>query len=164
MNLPVIIFEGLILCFLLWLICRIGIRNGAADMVHLYEKDVQKRAVELGLTTKEKIKKSAVLYKIIGLVLNFGYTVAAVYFVNGARGFAQGFLQSLIIIMTMGVFDRIIIDLLWVGHTKAWIIPGTEDLRPYIPLKTHAFKWTVTLVVFPVWAAVIAWVMSVILK
>ena len=25
-------------------------------------------------------------------------------------------------------------SLCWVGHTKAWIIPGTEDLRPYIPV------------------------------
>lgn len=112
MNLPVVILEGLILCFILWLICRIGIRNGAVAMVHLYEKNVQKRAVELGLTTKEKIKRGAILFKIIGLVLYFVYIIAVVYFVNGARGFVQGFLQSLIIIMIMGVFDRIIIDLL----------------------------------------------------
>ena len=23
----------------------------------------------------------------------------------------------------------------WVGHTDAWIIPGTEDLKPYITAK-----------------------------
>ena len=32
----------------------------------------------------------------------------------------------------MNVIDRFLVDDWWVGHTKAWIIPGTEDLRPYI--------------------------------
>ena len=31
--------------------------------------------------------------------------------------------------------DRLLIDEYWVGHTHAWIIPGTEDLRPYITAK-----------------------------
>ncbi|MCM1055011.1 MAG: hypothetical protein NC394_05730 [Bacteroides sp.] len=164
MNLPVVILEGLILCFLLWLMCFIGIRNGAVGMVHFYEKDVQKRVVELGLTTEEKIKRRSILFKMIGLVLYFGYIIAAVYFVNGARGFVQGFLQSLIIIMIMGVFDKLVIETLWVDHGKAWVIPGTENMRPYIPLKTHIKKWLVTLVVYPVSVALIAWIMSLILK
>ena len=54
------------------------------------------------------------------------------YDINGARGFWNGFWQMLVILMISGLFDRIFIDWWWVGHTKAWIIPGTEDLRPYI--------------------------------
>ncbi|MCM1334779.1 MAG: hypothetical protein NC084_06620 [Bacteroides sp.] len=164
MNVPVVIAEGLILCLLLWLMCRIGIRNGAVGMVHFYEKDVQKRAVELGLTTEERIKRRSAVFSTVGLILYFGYIMIAVYWINGARGFIQGFLQSLIIIMIMGVFDKFVIETLWVGHAKAWIIPGTEDLRPYIPLKTHIKKWIVTLIVYPISVAVIAWIMSLILK
>ncbi|MCM1489092.1 MAG: hypothetical protein NC203_12080 [Firmicutes bacterium] len=164
MNLPIVILEGLILCFLLWLMCRIGIRNGAVGMAHFYEKDVQKRAVELGLTTEKKIKRRSVIFTTVGLVLYYGYIIAAVYLVNGARGFAQGFLQSLIIIMIMGVFDKLVIEMFWVSHGKSWIIPGTEDLRPYIPPKTQIKKWLATLIVYPVSVALIAWIMSLILK
>lgn len=29
----------------------------------------------------------------------------------------------------------------WVGHTKAWVIPGTEDLMPYISKSDKQKKW-----------------------
>jgi len=52
-----IFVESSALCFILLLICVIGIANGPVGSVYLYEKDVQERVVKLGLTTKEKIKK-----------------------------------------------------------------------------------------------------------
>ena len=51
-----LILEGLGLGFLLYLICAIGIRNGAVGMVPLYDKAVQERVVALGLTTAEEIR------------------------------------------------------------------------------------------------------------
>ena len=33
------------------------------------------------------------------------------------------------------------IDGYWVGHTKAWVIPGTEDLMPYISKADKQKKW-----------------------
>ena len=57
----------------------------------------------------------------------------------------------------MGVFDRICIDGIWVGYTKAWIIPGTEDLMPYIPVKGHVKKWLVTLIFYPAVGALVCW-------
>ena len=63
-----------------------------------------------------------------------------------------------------GLFDRLFIDWYWVGKTKAWIIPGTEDLMPYIYGKTLIGKWAFTLVGYPFIAAVLAMIMSFILK
>ena len=60
----------------------------------------------------------------------------------------------------MGLFDRLFIDWFWVEHTKAWIIPGTEDLMPYIPVKTKIGKWLGTVIGFPMMAALIAGVAS----
>ena len=51
----------------------------------------------------------------------------------------------------------------WVEHTKAWAIPGTEDLRPYIPRKTKTVKWLITIVGNPIIAAVLAGIMMVVL-
>ena len=42
----------------------------------------------------------------------------------------EGILGAILLIM--GLFDRLYIDWHWVGRTKAWIIPGTEDLMPCI--------------------------------
>lgn len=43
----------------------------------------------------------------------------------------EGILGAILLIV--GVFDRLYIDWYWVGRTKAWIIPGTEDLMPCMP-------------------------------
>ena len=93
----ILIIEGIVMCFVLLIICVIGIANGP-----------------------------------VGLV----------------------------ILMISGLFDRIFIDWWWVGRTKAWIIPGTEDLMPYIYGKTLIKKWLGTLVGFPILAAILASVMQ----
>ena len=61
----VVIFEGIVMSFLLLMYCVVGIKDGAVGLVCLYEKDVQDRVVELGLITKEKIKKQFLISSII---------------------------------------------------------------------------------------------------
>lgn len=48
-------------------------------------------------------------------------------------------------------------------HTKAWDIPNTEELKPYIPKKMKIFKWLGTIVGFAIIALIIALVMSYII-
>ena len=49
------------------------------------------------------------------------------------------------VFMIGNLFDRLFIDEFWVGHTKAWFIPGTEDLMPYIPIKVKIKNGLVTI-------------------
>ncbi len=144
------------MCFLLLLICVIGIANGPVGLVVLYEKDVQERVIALGLTTKEKIRRSFALSCIAMFVPMLVLVPIMVYGINGAVGFLNGFWQMTAIVLIQGLFDRLFIDWYWVGHTKAWDIPGTEDLKPYIPRKVMLGKWLGTLVLFPLLMAGIA--------
>lgn len=64
-----------------------------------------------------------------------------VYAVNGAQTFWGGFWQCFVILSVMNLIDRLGIDGYWVGHTKAWVIPGTEDLMPYISKADKQKKW-----------------------
>lgn len=158
------IFEGVGLGVPLILYCLIGIKDGAVGMVHLYDKTVRQRCIELGLTTEEKIKKRAIVMKMIGILMYVTYVLVFVYAVNSARGFLQGFLQLLIVLSVCNLIDRFLIDELWVGHTKAWIIPGTEDLMPYIKTKDKIVKWLFGTVGIAVISAVLAGIMALILK
>ena len=63
-----------------------------------------------------------------------------------------------------GLFDRLFIDYRWVGKSKAWVIKGTEDLQPYIYGKTLIGKWLMTLVGYPIIAAILAGIMALILR
>ncbi len=151
-----IIMEGLIMCFWLLLFCVVGIANGPVGLVVMYEQNVQDRVVELGLTTRDRIRKSF-LVSCIALYLPMVLVVPAfVYGINGATGFWEGFWQMTAILLIQGLFDRFFIDWYWVGKTRAWEIPGTEDLKPYIPTKIKIGKWAATLVTNPLMAAILA--------
>ncbi len=156
-----ILIEGLVMCFLLLIVCVVGIANGPVGLVVLYEQDVQDRVVELGLTTKKKIRKSFILSSITIFLPVFTLVPFMVYYINGAEGFLEGFWQMTAILLIQGLFDRFFIDWYWVGKTKAWVISDTEDLMPYIPTKVKIRKWIGTLVMFPTIAALMAWVISI---
>ena len=155
-----LILEGILMCFILLLVCIIGIANGPVGMVTLYEDDVRQRVVELGLTTKENIKKATILSGIALFAPTLILVPLMVYGYNGAESFREGFWQMTAIYLIMDLFDRIFIGWYWVGKTKAWFIPGTEDLMPYIPKKVLIRKWAGSLVGFPMIAAMIAGVMT----
>lgn len=160
----IVIIESIVGCFIVLIACVVGISNGAVGLVWLYEKEVQDRVVELGLTTEKRIKRNELLFKVFGIIPFFIFVILSVYGINGTRGFWEGFWQICFIIMVEGIFDRLFIDWYWVGKTKAWIIPKTEDLMPYIYGKTLIAKWIFTLVGYPVIAAAISGIMMLFIK
>lgn len=155
-----IIIEGIVLCFILLIFCVIGISNGPEKFTVFYEKDVQDRAIELGYTTREQIKKQTIISVIVLYLPCFTLVPLMVCSVNGAKEFGEIFIQSLSILYIMGLFDRFFIDWYWVEHTKAWNIPNTEDLKPYISKKIKIGKWIGTIVGFAIISLIIATVMS----
>ena len=164
MTLGLILIEGLVVCFIVLLCCVIGIANGPDGMAFFYEKEVQEKVVTSGLITKEALDRNLKRFKFIGMVIMFAFILLAVYGLNGARGFLEGFWQILAVLMIEGIFDRIFIDWYWVCWTKAWIIHGTEDMQPYISRKVFVKKWVMTLIGFPAISALLSGVMCLFLK
>ena len=158
------IFEGLILSFILLLICVNSIKNGPVGGVHYYEQDVKDRVVELGLITHGEIKRNAAKSGSVFMFFMLILSPLTVFLINGAKGFGEGFLQLVVIYMICGAFDRIFIDWYWVGHTKAWIIPGTEDLRLYITAEDKKKKWIMGTAGMALLAAILSGIMALILK
>ena len=50
---------------------------------------------------------------------------------NGVRTFRDGYFQALLFLEVMNWYDGIVIDWLWVGYSRFWVIPGTEDI-PFV--------------------------------
>lgn len=161
----ILIIEGMAMCLIILMVCVIGIAfDGPVGLVTFYEKDVQERVVELGLITNEKIRKNATKAA-VGVFIPMVFLIPyIVYGINGAVGFKEGLVQLLVIGLIYGLFDRLFIDWFWVCRTKAWNIPGTEDLKPYIPKSTLIKKWIGTLVVYPLFYVLVAFGMSFIQK
>ncbi len=159
-----IIIEGILLGALLVLFCAIGIRNGAVNMVFLYHPDVQNRCVENGLIAREKIRRNMKVFKGLGIPVYVVFVLVSTYAVNGARGFWQGFWQMFAILSIVNLIDRLLIDEYWVGHTKAWEIPGTEHMKPYISRRDKMGKWLMGTVGFAILCAILSGIMALILR
>lgn len=155
----VLILECVIICFILLVPCVVSIANGIEQAAFLFEADVQDRVVKMGLVTRERLRRNQRIFKTATLLVLLAFAIWAVYEINGARGFWSPFWQIYALAMAEGLFDRFFIDWYWVGHTKAWTIPGTEDLKPYIPRKTLIVKWVITIIGNPLIAAALAGIM-----
>lgn len=158
-----LVLEGLLLGVLLIIFCCCGLRNGAVGMVFLYDKAVQERATTLGLTTPETIRKRQRIFRGVGIVTYIAYVLLCAYAINGARGFLAGFLQIFGILSVLNLVDRFLVDEWWVGHTTAWIIPGTEKFMPYIRRRDKCKKWLFGTVGFACISAILAGIMTRIL-
>ena len=159
-----VILEGIGLGVLLILVCAVGIRKGAVGMVHLYNPEVQERCVTPGLTTHKKIKRNTLVFKAVCVPGYIAYVLVCVYALNGAQGFLAVFWQMLVILSVMNLMDRFLVDELWVGHTNAWTILGTEDLKPYITAKDKAKKWLFGTIGMAVISAALAAIMMLFMK
>ena len=158
------IIEGLLLGVLLVAVCAIGIRDGAVNMVHLYSQEVQERCIKAGLITRERIRRNSMRFKAICIPCYIAYLFISVYVINGARGFIESFWQMFLILSIMNLIDRFLIDDYWVGHTKAWTIPGTEDLKPYITADDKRKKWLLGTAGMALIAALLALVMTLFIR
>ena len=151
-----IFIEGIVVCFILLLVCTLVLKDGPEKCAVFHEEDVKKRVVELGYITEKELKKRYALSGIGLFVPMLILVPVMVYCINGASDFWSAFWQMTAIFMIGNIFDRLFIDEFWVGHTKAWFIPGTEDLMPYIPVKVKIKKWVGNLIMFPLLSAIIA--------
>ncbi len=64
------------------------------------------------------------------------------------------------ILSIVNLIDRLVIDEYWVGHTRSWVIPGTEDMRPYITGKDKLMKWLMGTAGFAVLSALLSWLVA----
>ncbi|MDO5538651.1 MAG: hypothetical protein Q4F83_01055 [Eubacteriales bacterium] len=107
------------------------IRGGAVNGLYFYPKPVRERAFAIGLAdraeTARKRKRFFIWFPLLMLV-------ALVFIIgvwNGVRDLKTAYLQTLLFLEVMNWYDGIVIDRLWVGHSKFWVLPGTEDL-PFV--------------------------------
>jgi hypothetical protein len=93
----------------------------------------------LGLTDRETVAKKRKLFMTAFFAV---MTVALILIIrvwNGIRSFGTAYVQALIFLEVMNWYDGIVIDRLWVGHSRFWRIPGTEEI-PFVQTWPQVLK------------------------
>ena len=134
------IFIQLILyCLLFTAMVRFAVREGAVGGLYFYPKTVQERAFEIGLSDRETMMRNKKNFMIPFCIVMLIALLLIIAFWNNVRDFKTAYLQSLLFLLVMNWYDGIVIDKLWVGHSKFWVLPGTEDI-PFVQTWNQVFK------------------------
>lgn len=134
-----IMIQLILFCLLFIGMVKFGVRDGAINEIYFYPKPVQERAVAIGLTDWTTIRRKKRRFMIPFLLILLVALLLIIGLWNGVSDFKKAYWQALLFLEVMNWFDGIVIDLLWVGHSKIWIIPGTEDL-PFVQTWPQVLK------------------------
>lgn len=151
-----IILQLILFCTLFALMVKLAVRNDALNALYFYPKPVQERVYDLGLTDRETVARKRKRFMIPFMIVMLCALLLIIGLWNGIRDFWPAYFQALLFLEVMNWFDGIVIDRLWVGHSKLWIIPGTEDI-PFVQTWKQVFKKRMILtLIWIVGAAVVA--------
>lgn len=126
-----IILQLILFCTLFALMVKLGVGNNALNALYFYPKQVQERVYELGLTDREMVAQKRKRFMTPFLLVMLCVLLLIIGLWNGVHDFWPAYWQALLFLEVMNWFDGIVIDRLWVGHSKLWVIPGTEDI-PFV--------------------------------
>ena len=158
------VLQLILYCALFTLMVKYAVRGGAVDGLYFYPKPVQDRAIEIGLTDRDTMNRKRKRFMTLFYLVMLAALVLIIAFWNRVRDFQTAYLQALLFLEVMNVYDGVVIDKVWVGYSKFWLLPGCEDL-PYIQTWPQVLKKRSILAL--IWvggAAIVALIVAVIGK
>ena len=118
---------------------KIAVIGGAVNGLYFYPKEVQDRAIELGLIDRNTMNRKRKCFMIPFFIVMLAALVLIIGLWNGASSFGEAYWQALLFLEVMNVYDGVVIDKLWVGHSRFWVLPGLED-APFVQTWRQVLK------------------------
>lgn len=158
-----IIIQLLLYCLLFTAMVKYAVIGGAINGLYFYPKAVQERAYEIGLTDRETVKKQRKRFMTLFYLVMLIALVLIIFVWNHIHDLRTAYLQALLFLEVMNVYDGVVIDKLWVGHSKFWILKGAEDI-PFVQTWKQVLKKRSFLALIWVIGALIVAVLVVLLS
>lgn len=134
-----IVLQLVLFCALFTLMVKIGVGSNALNGLYFYPKPVQEKVYELGLTDRETVAKKRKVFMIAFFAVMAAALILIIRVWNGIQSFWAAYWQALLFLEVMNWYDGIVIDRLWVGHSRFWVIPGTEEI-PFVQTWPQVLK------------------------
>ena len=134
-----IVLQLILFCALFTLMVKLAVGGSALNGLYFYPKPVQEKVYALGLTNRETVARKRKRFMIPFFLVMLSALVLIIGLWNGVRRFWPAYWQALLFLEVMNWYDGIVIDRLWVGHSRFWIIPGTEEI-PFVQTWPQVMK------------------------
>ena len=104
--------------------------NSGLNCLYFYPKEYIEEAQKRGIADKEATMKKGKHFMIPFCVIILIALILIISVWNHVTDFKTAYIQAVIFLVIVNWFDGIVIDQLWVGHSKLWMIEGMEGV-PY---------------------------------
>ncbi len=151
-----LLFQNLLYCLLFIALVKCAVRDNGRNCLYFYPKEYIEEAQRRGIADKGDTMKKGKHFMIPFCIGMLVVLVLIISVWNHVTDFKTAYLQSYLFLVVMNWFDGIVLDRLWVGHGKVWVIEGMEGI-PYIkPWKSVLIKRSLATVLYLVIALVVA--------
>ncbi len=123
-----IVFQMVLYCLLFFVLVKYAVKNSGINCLYFYPKEYIDEAHKRGIVDKEAIMKKGKNFMILFCIVIFVVLVLIISIWNQVTDFKTAYIQSYLFLVVMNWFDGIVIDRLWVGHSKIWRIDGMSTV------------------------------------
>lgn len=135
-------------CLLYILLVKCAVRDSGLHCLYFYPKEYIEEAHRRGIADKAAVMKSGKRFMIPFCIIIFAAPILMISFWNHVTDFKTAYLQAALFLVVVNWFDALVIDRLWVGHSKIWRIKGMDGV-PYVkPWKTILMKRSLATVMY----------------
>ena len=134
-----IVIQLILFCALFTLMVKIAVGGSALNGLFFYPEPVREKVFELGLTDRETVDGKRKRFMIPFFLVMLTALVLIIGVWNRVSDFGTAYLEALLFLEVMNWYDGLVIDRLWVGHSRFWIIPGTEGI-PFVKTWPQVLK------------------------
>ena len=134
-----IVIQLILFCALFTLMVKIAVGGSALNGLFFYPEPVREKVFELGLTDRKTVDRKRKRFMIPFFLVMLTALVLIIGMWNRVSDFGTAYLEALLFLEVMNWYDGIVIDRLCVGHSRFWIIPGTEGI-PFVKTWPQVLK------------------------
>lgn len=151
-----LLLQNVLYCLLYASLIKCAVRNDGRNCLYFYPKEYIEEAERRGIADKKTTMKKGKRFMILFCIAIFVALILIISVWNRVTDFQTAYMQAALFLVVVNWFDAIVIDRLWVGHSKIWIIRGMEGI-PYVkPWKNILIKRSLATVMYLVLALAVA--------
>jgi hypothetical protein len=127
----IIALQIAVYCGLYFWLIRVEAKDSGMNCLYFYPKEYQNEAFARGLADKITTRKKGVAFMITFAIVLFIVLVSVIAFLNRATDYRTAYAQTALFLVAANWFDGIVIDGIWVGHSRIWDISEMHGV-PYL--------------------------------
>lgn len=125
-----LLLQIILFCLLYISMVKYAAGNSGLNCLYFYPEEYIEEAQKRGIADKEATMKKGKHFMIPFCVIILIALILIISVWNHVTDFKTAYIQAVIFLVIVNWFDGIVIDQLWVGQSKLWMIEGMEGV-PY---------------------------------